>query len=175
MSYTWHFYTGSPGFTPEPRHCYRGPMIDVETVMSAPFVYMSQHNTLRKRLLDNIVNDTYQQAPIQSALAVQTREVVLRVLKTSLGPIFARLTPRKKSLQADICEKRSSTVIEDALGDVTPVYTQALQSLQPFNVPVQQIELLRAALESQSPVLRVAGKCATVLLISYIEMDYYHG
>jgi len=175
MSYTWHFYTGSPGFTPEPRHCYRGPMIDVETVMAAPYTYLNQFNPIRKRLLDNIVNDTYQQAPIQSALAVQTREVVLRVLKTSLGPIFARLTPRKKQLEADICEKRNSITIENALGNVTPTYLNVLQALGPYGVPRPQIELLRAALESQSPVLRVSGKCATVLLLSYIEMDYHNG
>lgn len=175
MSFTWHFYTGSPGFTPEPRHCYRGPMIDVELVMSAPFTYLDSYNTLRKRLLNTIVNDTYQGAPIESALAVQTREVVLRVLNTSLGPIFARLTPQKRSLQADICEKRNSLTIESALGNVKSQYVSAVQNLTNYNVPVQQVELFRAALDSQSPVLRVAGKCATILLLSYIEMDYHNG
>jgi len=105
-------------------------------------------------------------------LPVQTREIVLRSLNTLLGPIFVRLAPQKKSLQATICEKRNSPVIEDALGDVTAFYTSAVRALIDYQLPQQQIDLLVAALESNNPVMRVSGKCATVLIMAFIEMDH---
>lgn len=167
MSYSWHFYTGSGVINPIGRRCHRGPMIDVETTMSKPFVYLSQFNMLRKRLMNSVV-DT-------ELLPVQTREVVLRSLNTLLGPIFARLAPRKKALQVLICEKRNSPAIEADLGEVTAFYTTAVRELIAYNFPQQQIDLLVAALESSSPVMRVSGKCATVLLMAFIEMDHQNG
>ncbi len=142
-------------------------MTDVEVVMSTPFQYLGHYNLLRKRLLDSVTDSTL--------LSVQTREIVLRSLNTLLGPMFARLTPRKKSLQALICEKRTSPVIAADLGEVTAFYTSAAKELVSYNVPTQQVELLVAALESNSPIMQVAGKCATVLLMSFIEMDHQNG
>lgn len=168
MSFIWHFYTSAaPIVTPRLRRCHRGPMIDVERTMSVPFQYMTQFNTLRKRLLDYVVDS------IQ--LPVQAREISLRSLNTLLGPMFVRLSPQKKSLQVFICEKRDSPSIEADLLDLAPFYISAAQELYSYSIPQQQIDLLVAALESNSPVMRVAGKCATILLIAFIEMDYQNG
>ena len=167
MSFTWHFYTGTPTINPPIRRCHRGPMADVELVMAVPFQYMAQFNVLRKRLLNCIVDS--------ELLAVQTREVVLRSLNTLLGPIFVRLAPQKKSLQALICEKRDSPAIEADIADLSPFYISAAQGLRTYRVPQQQIDLLVEALESGNSVMRVAGKCATILLIALIEMDYQNG
>jgi len=167
MPYSWHFYTGTGGINPVGRRCHRGPMIDVEITMSTPFVYLSQFNMLRKRLLNSVV-DT-------ELLPVQTREIVLRTLNTLLGPIFARLASRRKALQVAICEKRNSPAIEADLGEVTAFYTSAVRELISYKVPQQQIDLLVAALESNSPVVRVSGKCATILLMAFIEMDHQNG
>ena len=167
MSYTWHFYTQTRRLNPIGRRCHRGPMIDVEVVMSTPFRYLGHFNLLRKRLLDSITDSTL--------LAVQTREVVLRSLNTLLGPMFARLAPRKKSLQALICEKRTSPVVLASLSDSLYFYPAAAKELVSYGVPSQQVDLLVAALESSSPIMQVAGQCATVLLMSFIEMDYQNG
>lgn len=167
MAFTWHFYTGANVLTPAVRRCHRGPMIDVELVMSVPFTYMHTFNTLRVRLLEDVVDSVL--------LPVQTREVVLRSLNTLLGPMFARLTPQKQALQVLICEKRDSTDIEADLIELVSFYLSAAKSLYSFGVPQQQIDLLVAALESNSPVMKVAGKCAVILLAAYIEMDYQNG
>ena len=142
-------------------------MIDVELVMSRPFVHMAAYNSLRQRLLDEVV---YSVLP-----AVQTREVVLRTLNTLLGPMFARLAPQKSTLQVLICEKKNSIDIENDLTDVSSFYGPAVESLLRYNLPSQQIELVKAALMSNSPIMRVAGKCATILLCSFIEMDWQNG
>lgn len=168
MPFEWHFYTGGEEIIPTiSRRCHRGPMIDVEVVMSRPFQAMSAYNTLRQRLLDDIV---YSVLP-----AVQTREVVLRTLNTLLGPMFARLTPQKAALQVLICEKKNSVDIESDLSDVSPFYSAAAESLIQYNLPPQQILLLKAALTSNSPIMRVAGKSAVILLCSFIEMDLQNG
>ncbi len=167
MSFTWHFYTGAHVINPGVRRCHRGPMIDVEHIMAAPFQHMAAYNTLRKRLLNDVVDST--------TLAVQTREVILRSLNTLLGPMFARLASQKRALQVLICEKRDSTDIEADLVDLIPFYLGAVRELDTYAVPTQQIDLLVAALESNSPVMKVAGKCAVILLIAFIEMDYQNG
>jgi len=167
MSFTWHFYTGAHTINPAVRRCHRGPMVDVELIMSVPFQHMVQFNVLRKRLLNCIVGT--------ELIAVQTREIILRSLNTLLGPIFVRLAPQKKSLQALICEKRDSPAIEADIADLSPFYISAAQELLAYRVPQQQIDLLVSALESNNPVMRIAGKCATILLISLIEMDYQNG
>ncbi len=164
MSFTWHFYTGGQIINPVGRRCHRGPMIDVEQVLAVPFTHMSAYNILRKRLLDDIV--------ATELVAVQTREVVLRSLNSLLGPMFYRLSPQKKALQVLICEKRRSTDIEADLVDLSSFYLSGARDLATYQVPTQQIDLLVSALESQSPVMRVAGKCATILLAAFIEMDY---
>ena len=167
MTFTWHFFTG-PQSGPTPgRRCHRGPMIDVEAVMAVPYVFMAAFSTLRKKLLDAVVDSL--------EASVQTREVVLRTLHSQYGPIFARLTPQLPLLEVDICEKRNSLDVEADLSDLNPFYREALRSLNVYRVPVQHLAQLDTALTSNSPILRVAGKCATILLISYIELDSLNG
>ena len=163
MPFTWKFYTGefSPAL-PE-RRCYRGPMIYVGWRMSRPWTVYPRQDHLRFLLLNSVTGSELK--------AVQTREVVLRVMNNILAPIFARLYPQKKGLQATICEKRSATLIENDLAQYQRKYMDLLRMLPPLQVPVQQKELLRNALESSNPALRVAGKCALVLLVSYMQMD----
>jgi hypothetical protein len=165
--FTWHFYTGPQGNITPGRRCHRGPMIDVESVMAVPYGLMAKYSTLRKRLLDHVVNSI--EPP------VQTREVVLRTLNSQYGPIFARLTPQAPLLEVDICEKRNSLDIEADLVALNPFYREAARSLSEYRVPVQHLAQLDTALTSNSPILRVAGKCATILLISYIELDSMNG
>ena len=163
MAFDWHFYTGEYPINPTSRRCFRGPMIDVEVIMSKQFILLEQYNGLRVALMDHIV-DT-------ELVAVRTREVVLRTLNGMLGPIFARLTPRKKSLQVIICEKRSSVDIDSDLAKLDPFFRASIVDLRKYSVPPQQVSLILSAFDSASPVLRVAGRCATILLYSYIEMD----
>jgi hypothetical protein len=167
MSFIWHFYTGESAATPVGRRCHRGPMIDIELVLSQPFTYMVGYNTLRLRLLGEITETT--------ELAVQTREMLLRVLNSSLGPMMARLTPRKRALQALICEKRKSTEIDRSMEGISSFFAGGANGLYSYKFPQQQIDLLLAALESHSPVLRTAGKCAVVLIAGFFEMDYHNG
>jgi hypothetical protein len=163
MTFEWEFEVGGRPVNYIGRHCHRGPMIDVEITMSQPFSYLSELEILRARLLDKIVT-------VDNS-SVQTREVVLRVLNNTLAPIFARLTPRTEELQVLICEKRNSLDIESDLVMLNPFYLEGAKSLLRYGLPQQQIDLLVSALTSNNPVLRVAGKCATVLVASYIELD----
>jgi len=163
MVYFWEFETGGRPVDYTGRHCHRGPMIDVEIVMAQPFVYMVNLELLRARLLSKIVS-------IDNT-AVQTREVVLRVLNNILAPIFARLTPRTAELQVLICEKRNALDIESDLASLNPFYLEAATSLKTYGLPQQQVDLLTTALNSNSPIIRVAGKCAVVLVASYLELD----
>lgn len=167
MAFTWHFYAGGPPSAAAPRRCHRGPMIDVEVVMSQPFVLLSTFNVLRSRLLEEIVETVL--------VAVQTREVVLRTLNGQYGPIFARLRPQKKSLQVDICEKRNVLDVEDDTKSLNSFFIEAVQSLVQYRVPKQHLDQLVSAIRSNSPTLRVSGKCAALLLFSFIELDASNG
>jgi hypothetical protein len=138
-------------------------MIDVEIQMSTPFIVMSNYETLRTRLLENIV-DTH-------LYAVRTRECVLRVLNSDLGPISARLYPQKKELQAHICEKRNAVAIDKDVAVYPISYKDGAQQLLRYRVPQQSIDLILSALESHSPLLRVAGRCIVILVAAYIELD----
>lgn len=167
MPFTWHFFTATPQPVVAARRCHRGPMIDVEIVMSQPFVLMAANNTLRKRLLDNIVD-----TPL---VAVQTREVVLRTLDSQYGPIFARLRRQAESLHVDICEKRNSLLIERDTKALNSFFVESTRGLINYGVPKQHLDQIVSAIHSNSPVLRVSGKCAALLLISYIELDEMNG
>jgi hypothetical protein len=138
-------------------------MIDVERVMSQPFVLLSQFNTLRQRLLNAVV-DTQN-------VSVKTREVVLRTLDSQYGPIFARLREQSAALHVDICEKRNVLLIEDETAVLNTFFLEAVKSLTAYRVPKQHLDQLMSAIRSNSPVLRVSGKCAALLLFSYIELD----
>jgi len=163
VPFTWEFNVRRPSGPTSKRRCHRGPMIDVECVLGVPFKGLYKYNTLRKRLLDFIVRTALVQ--------VQTREVLLRVLNSELGPIFARLQPRKASLQATICEKKSSLVIDQELKDYDTGYIEAARDLRNYGTPEPQIIFFEEALKSSNASLRVASRCAIVLLYAYIEMD----
>jgi len=167
MTFTWHFYTGEPVIHPVVRRCHRGPMTELEVVMSVPFTHMTSFNTLRQRLLDDIVDTTLP--------AVQTREVVLRSLNSLLGPMMARLLPDKRELQVLICEKRNSVDIDSDLASLSPFYLSAIRSLYGLGLPTQQIDLLEEALKSHSPIMRVAGMCSVILIATFVEFDYHNG
>ena len=164
MTYTWHFYTTGQVINPLGRRCHRGPMIDVEVIMSSKFTYAIEFEILRAKLLDKIVNTDLK--------AVQTREVVLRSINQILGPIFARLEPIKQELQVLICEKRRSTDIEADLSYLNTDFVSSVNTFSKYGVQSQHLALITAALESNSPIVRVAGKCAVILLASFIELDY---
>lgn len=162
MPYEWSFFTEGRPLTPEGRRCHRGPMIDVEIVMSQKFVVMSGWERLRARVEKDIV-DT-------DLVAVQTRETVLRSLNNQLGPIFQRLASQKKFLQVLICEKRNSVDIERDLQDLNPVFVEMIPTLMAQGVQKQHADLLLSAVKSNSVIMRVAGKAATILLVSFMEM-----
>ena len=167
MTFDWHFYTEGPGPVIAPRRCHRGPMIDVEVVMAAPFTVMSDYNTLRAKLLESVVD-----TPL---VAVQTREVVLRTINNQYGPIFARLRSQRDTLQVDICEKRNSIDVETDTAFLNSFFLEAVQGLTRYRVPKQHLDQLVSAIRSNSPVLRVSVKCASLLLISFIELDATNG
>lgn len=167
MSFDWHFFTGGYSVNPTFKRCHRGPMIEVEQVMAQKWGSFVQYDHLRVSLLDNIV-DT-------DLIAVRTREVLLRSINGMIGPVFARTFPQKKSLQVTICEKRNSVLVDAAINYKDPYYRDAIRDLAKHRVPQQQRELLLASLESNSPIIRVSGRCAIVLLYSYIQMDINNG
>jgi len=138
-------------------------MIDVELTMSVPFVLLSAYNSLRKRLLDAVVDSVL--------VAVQTREVVLRTLDSQYGPIFVRLRAQAEALHVDICEKRNVLLIEQDISDLNEAFVTATHTLTAYGVPVQHLNQLVSALKSNNPALRVSGKCAVILLLSFIELD----
>jgi hypothetical protein len=142
-------------------------MIDVETVMSRSFQTMAAYETLRAKFLRQVVSTDMK--------AVQTRETVLRVLGSNLAPIYQRILPQKEALQANICEKRNSKVIDDALLAERPFFMNAARAFFDYGLPASQVDLLVSALESNSPVLRVAGMAAVILLAAYMEMDSLDG
>jgi hypothetical protein len=81
------------------------------------------------------------------------------------------LAAQKKDLQVLICEKRNSVDIERDLQDLNPIFIEMLPSLIPRGVQEQHINLLLSAIRSNSVIMRVAGKAATILLVSFMEMD----
>lgn len=163
MPYDWSFYTEGRPLVPEGRRCHRGPMIDVEVVMSQVYSVMSEWEYLRARVEAAIV-DT-------NLVEVQTRETVLRALNNTLGPIFQRMAWQKEDLQVLICEKRNTVAIERDLQDLNVVFVKMLPRLALYGVEKQHIDLLLAAVKSNSVIMRVAGKAATILLTSFLELD----
>lgn len=164
MTFTWRFYTGNQAPRFAARRCFRGPMIAVETTMSQQFLNISAaYNVLRMRLLDAIVGTDIP--------AVRTREVVLRVMDSDLGAIFERLGASKEDLQANICEKRNSLAVLADLGYDMPFYSNAANALSTYGVAPSSINLIVSAVESNNPAQRVAGVCAVILMVSFMELD----
>jgi hypothetical protein len=138
-------------------------MIDVEIKMSQTFSTMSEWEYLRARVEAAIVS-----TPL---VEVQTRETVLRALNSTLGPIFQRMAWQKDDLQVLICEKRNTVDIERDLQDLNVVFVKMLPRLSIHGVEKQHVDLLLAAVKSNSVIMRVAGKAATILLASFLELD----
>ena len=165
MTFTWHFYTSPPPKPPTPSapRCYRGPMTAFEILMSKPFTMLTPFNTLRRRLLDAIV-DT-------DLVSVRTREVTLRCINGSNQALFPRLYTKRSDLQARICEKRDSVSIYEDLASLLPFYITGANDLCTYGLSKQYAQTIVAALQSNSPVVIVEGMCAVILWASFLEYD----
>lgn len=163
MTYSWRFRTVGSVVNPINRQCHRGPMIDVEVVMSKPFTIGTNFEFVRSHLIPVIVNSDF--------IPEATREITLRAMNSLLSPVFARLLPKKKDIQVLICNKRNCVDIERDLEPIAYRYTEALTYFPQTGSLQAQLLLLKSALFSESPIVRVAGRSALVLLASYLEMD----
>lgn len=161
MPYEWEFETLGRPLTPSGQKCHRGPMIDIEMRMSQPLLRIPEAERLRQHLLSNIVDP--------AGVEVRTRETCLRVLNSNLGPVFFYLNPKAASLQVNICEKRNSIDIDNDLKVFDQFYTQVVDSLQKYNVSRQHLTLIREGLKSNNAIMRVAARCAVILLVTYVE------
>lgn len=161
MPFDWRFYTEGLPFSGEERKCFRGPMIPVEVTMSQEFSTLLEMESVRKRLLNTIV-DTKENP-------VRTREVILRVLHSNLGPAFTLLRNVQADLDVTVCSKRSSIDIDKELTPWNRDFESALRSLSNHGVPKMTIDLIMTALRSLSAPYRVAGRCAVVLLAAFVE------
>jgi len=159
----WEFFTTGRPEEAVGRACHRGPMIDVEVRMAQPFERLAYLEVLRKRLLDRVVG--------VRVPSVQTRETILRVLNSNVGPTFIDLNDQHEELKALICEKLNSVVIDRALQDWDFMFENGIQSLHNFEVSEQSIQIMLDALSSSNPVLRVAARCALVLCATLVEMN----
>lgn len=159
--YTWEFTTTGRPIGPIGRKCYRGPMLPVEVTMSRPFIKMSHMETLRTRLLTHVVD-----TPL---VAVQTREVVLRILNSNLAAMYLALLPIQKSLKQLICEKRNSIPIDQELLPFDAQWKAGVRTFINYGVIKPHIDLILEGLESQSPVFRTAARCSALLTAAYIE------
>jgi hypothetical protein len=163
MTYTWKFKTGGKPSTPSVKKCHRGPMIDVEVRMSQPFKTMAHLERERMKLLAALV-DTH-------LWAVRTRETVLRVLNGELGPIFERLQLQKPELQVLICEKLNAVDIDEAVAWMDRAFVDGAVKMVDYGATAQQVVLLTSALASNSPIQRVASRCAIILMAAFVELD----
>lgn len=163
MTFTWKFYTGGSESLVSTRRCHRGPMIDVEQVMSRSFQHMQEYDSLRARFLRTIVST--------DKVAVQTRETLLRVIDANTGAIFLRLLPKRGPLHVPICEKRNSRIVDSELADYLVFFQNGARGFRTFGLPQTEVDVLLEALASNSPVLRVAGMASVVLLAAFLEMD----
>ena len=167
MPYIWEFETGDRPLEPIGRRCHRGPMTALEEVMSKPFKTFIQIELLRNRVLDN-VTDTHLRA-------VQTREVVLRVLNSNLGPIFIDQWNIYAELNVLICERKSSAEIDEALRPLDRLYLDSLDLIEAYGIEKNYLNLMREALTSNSVVLRVAARCAVIVAAATLELQIQAG
>lgn len=161
MPYEWEFETLGRPLTPSGQKCHRGPMIDIEMRMAQPLLRIPEAERLRQHVLSHIVDI--------NNVAVETREVCLRVLNSNLGPVFFYLNPQAASLQVPICEKRNSIDIDYDLKVFDQFYPKVVDSLQGYNVSKQHLALIREGLKANNAIMRVAARCAVVLLVTYVE------
>jgi hypothetical protein len=137
-------------------------MVDVELAMSQPFTVMTSAESLRKMLLEHLVESPF--------VAVRTRECVLRVLNSNLGPLFVFVNPRYATLKTLICEKRNSLLIDRELSSHDFQFEQAMHDLEIYGVNKSNVDVLLDGLKSTSPIVRVAARCALVLAASLLEL-----
>jgi hypothetical protein len=136
-------------------------MIPIEVVMSRTYTKMAHMEVLRARVLKHVVD-----TPL---VAVQTREVILRVLNSNLGAMYPALLPIQASLKVLICEKRNSIPIDRELAFLDSQFKQSIQRFNQYGVFPAHIALMADAMESSSAVFRDAARCAAVLTAAYIE------
>jgi hypothetical protein len=161
MTYSWEFEVGGRPPTPLGRKCHRGPMIDIEIRMSQSCLTIPEAERIRQHLLQHVVD-------INNP-AVQTREVVLRVLNSNLRAMFMGLIPVADALQVLICEKRNSLDIDNDVAYEDQFYKQVLGTFARYGTRPQHVDLISDALKSNSAIMRVAARCAIVLMVAYIE------
>jgi hypothetical protein len=137
-------------------------MIDIELVMAQSFTVMTGAETLRKMLLEQLIDI--------NLVAVQTRECILRTLNSNVGPLFTTVNPRQEDLKVLICEKKNTVVIDKALLVHDFQFKQGIESLESYGVTKMNVKVLLEALESSSAILRVAARCAFILSATLVEM-----
>ena len=162
MTYEWEFETAGRPATPPVRRCFRGPMIPLELVMSRALSRVPMAEKVRNRTLDHIVSS--------SLRSVQTREVVLRTLHSNLSGIYVDLVNQQKELEVLICEKRNSIPIDNELRQYDLLYADAAKSFITFGLNKDYEDKFIAALKSSNAVLRVAARCAIVVMAANIQM-----
>jgi hypothetical protein len=161
MTYTWNFYTGGRAVEPIPDVCHRGPMVPIEEVIATPFTMMDDFEIFRAAILNKLVEVDFP--------AVQTRELLLRVIETPLVALFPELDTQRESLQANICSRRRSVDIEADLQEITPFINNTVRMMGRTNAQMYSLDRIQEYLESNTPVARVAGKCAIILYAAYRE------
>jgi hypothetical protein len=162
MTYVWEFETAGRLPEPEYRRCHRGKMIPLEEVMAARFLRVPNAELLRNRTLDHIANTELRE--------VQTREVILRTLRSNLSAIFVDLVNQQKTLEVLICEKRNSIPIDTELRQYDLLYENVAASFVNYRINEEYVNMLIASLKSTNAVLRVAARCAIVIMSAIIEM-----
>lgn len=159
--FEWEFHVSD--IVVDSRHCHRGPMIALEKIIAVPFVRLASYDFLREALYNVIVST---ENP-----AVRTREILLRVINSSLVSLFPKLYPQKKTLPVTICEKRESFDIYLDVAHLKLEYINAVLSLEKVKIPQNQLSVIVDAMGSKDIMLRVASLCAAVVLMAYIEME----
>jgi hypothetical protein len=137
-------------------------MIPIEVVMSRAFTRVKQAEKIRNRTLDHIVSSTLR--------PVQTREVILRTLHCNLAGIYVDLVNQQKELETLICEKRNSIPIDNELRQYDLMYEEVANSFRSYGLNKDYGDKFVAALKSSNAVLRVAARCAIVVMAANIEM-----
>jgi len=137
-------------------------MTDLEVRMAQPFTIMADIELQRKTLLAYIV-DT-------QLAAVRTRECVLRTVNSDLGPIVTNVYNDRALLQTLICEKRTAINIDMDIAYQGVEYTTAPQLLKVHGLQGPQADVVSSAVSSHSPIVRVSGYCAIIVIATLIEL-----
>ncbi len=161
MTYVWEFNTEGRPEGPIGRKCHRGPMISIENTLSQPFTKMVRMENLRTRLLAQLVD-----SPL---VAVQTREAVLRVLNSNFSAMYPALLTIQTSLRVLICEKKNSIVVDTALLPFDTQWKDEISTFTRYGVIEPHTSLILEGIDSESPIYRIAARCAAAITAAYIE------